>query len=105
MLVWKDRLKLVDVDVAVNLLFAEGSLQDFEVVDRVDFRPRLHLHLAHRHGARVDAVDDLAVDDAIGQVLNLVEAGLKVGLDPGAQLLPAHKVALVHHPHGRHSGR
>ena len=40
------------------------------------------------------AVNDLAVHDTARQVLNLLEVGLEVGLDPRSELFTTHKVAL-----------
>ena len=65
-----------------------------EVVDEVDLGLPAHLHLAHGHGARVDAVDDLAVDGTGRQVLDLGKVWLEVLLDPRDELLASDKVAL-----------
>ena len=86
----------------VNLLLGEGGLQDFEVVDEVHLDLRVLLHLRHGHGARVNGIDDLAIDNTRRKVLDLVEPRVEVAPDPLAQLLAANEVAFVHHAHRAH---
>ena len=65
-----------------------------EVVDEIDLDLGVALDLGHDLDLWVDAVDDLAVDNAAREVLDLLEVALEVALDPRSELLAANEIAL-----------
>jgi len=113
--------QLLHLDALADLLPVESCLEALEVVEVVHLCLCSHLDLGHLHRPWVDGVEDLAVDDAAGEVLDLrraggqtlwrgeagvehtrrggrrlLEARLEVVADPLRELFAANKVALVH---------
>ena len=56
--------------------FVEHSLQNFVVVQKLVVHLGLPVHFRHRHFARIDGVEDLAVDGSRPQFFNLANVQL-----------------------------
>mmetsp|Transcript_12639 Transcript_12639/g.37137 ORF Transcript_12639/g.37137 Transcript_12639/m.37137 type:complete len:352 (+) Transcript_12639:179-1234(+) len=97
--------QLLHLDVSVQLVLRESSLQDLEVVQALVLLLGAELDLGQLHRARVDGVNYLAVHRARVQVLDPLDAGLILALDPGYDFFSAGEVGLVHHADGGHGDR
>jgi len=89
--------ELGNIDVSLDAIFVEGSLQELVVVNELMLVLGAPLNSSECERARIERVKYCAVDGASCALLDLGELQLKVGIHPVEDVYFAYEVGLIHH--------